>query len=54
MDLQQKFETLAPFLDERQQRLWAAAEAQALGRGGITRVAQATGLSRPTVHAGLR
>jgi hypothetical protein len=50
--LQQKYESLAPFLDERQQRLWAGAEAQAIGRGGVSRVAQATGLSRTTVQAG--
>jgi hypothetical protein len=41
-------------LNERQRRLWAATEALALGRGGISRVAEATGLSRPTVRAGVR
>jgi hypothetical protein len=54
LQLKQKFDVLAPFLDERQQRLWAGAEASVLGHGGITLVAQATGLSRPTVTAGLR
>jgi Rhodopirellula transposase DDE domain len=54
MQLKQKFDALAPFLDERQQRLWAGAEAAVLGHGGITLVAQATGLSRPTVTAGVR
>lgn len=54
MQLKQKFDVLAPFLDERQRRLWAGAEASVLGHGGITLVAQATGLSRPTVTAGLR
>jgi len=53
MQLRQKFEVLAPFLDERQKRLWAGAEASVLGHGGITLVAEATGLSRPTVSAGL-
>jgi hypothetical protein len=52
MQLQQKFAALAPFLDERQRRLWAGTEALALGHGGVTTVAQATGLSRPTVAAG--
>jgi hypothetical protein len=52
MQLRQKFEVLAPFLDERQKRLWAGAEASVLGHGGITLVAEATGLSRPTVSAG--
>jgi hypothetical protein len=35
-------------------RLWAAAEARALGRGGVTTVAKASGLSRTTIYAGLR
>jgi hypothetical protein len=45
---------LSPWLNERQRRLWAGAEALTLGRGGIARVAEATGLSRMTVHAGVR
>ena len=49
-----KFEALAPVLDERTRRRWAAVEARALGRGGITRVAEATGLSQTTIRAGLR
>src|SRR5271165_2723205 len=49
-----KYTSLEPVLDERARRLWAGAEARAIGRGGITRVAQATGLSRVTVRAGLK
>src|SRR5262249_36681453 len=49
-----KFLTLGPLLDERARRLWAAVEARAIGRGGIIRVAEATGLSRATIRAGLR
>jgi hypothetical protein len=41
-------------MDERLRRQWAAAEARDLGWGGITAVAQATGMSRTTVTAGLR
>ena len=52
--IQAKFATLAPLLDERARRLWAAVEARAIGRGGIIRVAEATGLSRGTIRAGLR
>jgi hypothetical protein len=48
-----KFESLRPALDERLCRLWAAAEARAIGRGGITRVCAATGLSRRTIVTGL-
>jgi hypothetical protein len=50
----QKYERLQAVLDERQRRLWAGAEALAIGRGGITLVAKATGLSRMTVRAGVR
>lgn len=49
-----RFEALRLVLDERTRRLWAGAEAKALGRGGIARVAESTGLSRDTVRAGLR
>jgi hypothetical protein len=52
--LESQYAHLGPLLNERQRRLWAAATALALGRGGITRVATATGLSRMTVRAGIR
>jgi hypothetical protein len=52
--LRAKYEPLRPLLNERQRRVWAATEALALGRGGISRVAEATGLSRMTVRAGIR
>ena len=48
-----RYGLLAPVLDERRRRLVAAAEAVALGRGGITRVARATGLSRGVIAAGV-
>ena len=47
-----KFLALKPALDERLARLWAGAEAEALGEGGVTIVARATGMSRTTVRAG--
>jgi Rhodopirellula transposase DDE domain len=49
-----KYITLKPLLDERARRLWAAVEARSLGRGGIIRVAEATGLARATIRAGLK
>lgn len=49
-----KFLILRPLLDERARRVWAALEARAMGRGGISRVAEATGLSRVTIRAGLQ
>ena len=51
--LKKKFEALAPLLTERARRRWAAVEAQALGWGGVTRVAEATGLCRATIQAGM-
>jgi hypothetical protein len=52
--IREKFEALAPELNERCLRLWAASEARALGWGGVSRVTEATGLSRPAVHRGLK
>jgi len=49
-----KFISLRPLLDERARRVWAAVEARAMGRGGMSRVAEATGLSRVTIRAGLQ
>jgi hypothetical protein len=51
--LKQKFASLFPYLNERQRRVAAASEALSLGRGGISRVARAAGLSRPTIYKGL-
>jgi DNA-binding phage protein len=51
--IKKRFESIEPFLDERMRRLLAAAEAAALGHGGITKVSRATGVSRPTITAGL-
>ena len=47
--VRRKFQTLAPVLDERSRRVWAAAEAEALGYGGQSIVAAATGISRTTI-----
>jgi transposase len=44
---------MAPLLDERSRRRWAASEAVMIGRGGVSTVAQATGLARRTVYRGL-
>jgi hypothetical protein len=52
--LRTKYRVLFRHLDERQRRLVVAADAERLGRGGVSMVAQSSGLSRPTVHKGLR
>lgn len=51
--LRAKHAALAAVFTERSRRLWAAAEARALGRGGIARVERATGISRATIQRGL-
>src|SRR3954463_16290900 len=52
-EIKTRFEILAPFLNERTRRLAAAAEAAAIGRGGVSRVARATGVSRRAIASGL-
>lgn len=52
--LQQKFASLWPLLDERTRRLMAASEAQALGHGGVSQVSRACGLSRKAIAKGIR
>ena len=47
-------ELLAPHLNDRELRLWAAAEATAHGPSAIGAVARATGLSRSTIKRGQR
>lgn len=48
-----RYEALKPVLDERARRLLAAAESQVVGKGGISAVAQATGISRPVIRQGI-
>jgi hypothetical protein len=51
--LRQRYELLKPAMDERLRRLWAAAEALALGVGGVSMLADVTGLSRTTIRSGI-
>ena len=52
-EIKTRFEMLAPFLNERTRRLAAAVEAASIGRGGVSRVARATGVSRRAIASGL-
>lgn len=54
MPIAEQFKALGPILNAQGRRLWAAAAALVLGRGGVSLVAQATGLSRPTIDAGIQ
>ena len=49
-----RFAALKPVMDERICRLYAAAEAKAIGRGGPAAVTQATGILGKRIRAGLR
>ena len=52
--IRRRFELLARHLDERTRRLLAASEALAIGRGGASAVARATGVSRRVIGEGIK
>lgn len=52
--LHQQMNLLLSRLDEPQRRWYAAVEANRLGRGGVRRVADITGLDEPTIRRGQR
>lgn len=49
-----RIETVLRGLNEKQKRRYLAAEAESLGRGGITAISEFTGVSRNTIAAGIR
>lgn len=51
--IQAKYKQIQLALDEKHRRIWCATEAKALGRGGISIVHEATGISLPTIRRGL-
>jgi hypothetical protein len=53
-DVKAKLARVWPLLDERMRRLMAASEAQAMGRGGVSIVSRACGLSRKSVSKGIK
>jgi hypothetical protein len=50
--VREKWRRLKHSMDERMQRLWAGAEAEVLGWGGVAAVSRATGLAISTVRKG--
>lgn len=52
--IRDKYIAIACQLNERGTRRWAAAEARSLGWGGISAVAEATGISDRTIRTGIR
>jgi hypothetical protein len=45
---------LSPYLNRRQRSLWAAAEAETIGHGGIALVSKTMGISPAAISAGVR
>lgn len=52
--LRETYNRIAVTLSEQSRRLWAASEAITLGYGGVSIVSKATGLSRQTIHTGIK
>jgi len=52
--IEARYRSLEFTFDERSRRLWSAAEALAIGRGGVMSVHRATGISRPTIYHGIK
>lgn len=52
--IKKKYQKINPTLDEKSRRIWCATEALAIGYRGIVTVHKATGVSRPTIHAGIK
>src|ERR1035437_615184 len=47
-----RIEKVLPLLNERQRRVYLGAEAQSIGRGGTTKIAQLSSISRRTIAKG--
>jgi len=51
---QQKYKKILPYLNEKQTRIVLAAEAESMGRGGLSKVSKLTGISRITLNMGIK
>jgi hypothetical protein len=54
LEIRHKYDALRSGMNEAVRRRWAAAESKAIGRGGITLVSAATGMSRQTIRRGCK
>ena len=52
MTIEEKIKKMLPFLNEKQQRIYLALEAELLGFGGVSEISRASGKSRPTILIG--
>ena len=48
-EILRRWQLLSPYLNQRQQTLWAAAEAEVIGRRGCLLLASVTGITRQTI-----
>jgi len=53
-EIRSRYGSLAPVMDERVTRLWAASEAMSVGRGGTAAVTEATGILGKRIRYGMR
>src|SRR5712691_1362419 len=53
VQIERRYRSLAPLMDERMRRQWAASEAQAYGWGGVSAVSAASGMSPNTIRRGM-
>src|ERR1700680_1011260 len=51
--VRKRYREMAPVLNEQSRRRFVALEARALGRGGVSLMAQISGLARSTIYHGL-
>jgi hypothetical protein len=49
-----KYQKMVPFLNERQKRIVLAADAESMGRGGLSKVSKLSGVSRVTLNIGIK
>jgi hypothetical protein len=49
-----KFDLVSAHLNEKTRRIWVATEARIYGRGGVTILSAATGMSRSTIYLGFK
>lgn len=52
--LSDKLNSLLPFLNEKQKRIYLATEAKCLGRGGKAKIGRLTGVSHHTINRGIK
>ena len=52
--LKEKIERILPAFNEKQKRLFLGSEANALGYGGVSKISNLSGISRPTITQGIK